>query len=73
MTEGTEVVGYARVSTEEQGAEGAGLEVQRQAIRSECARRGWKLDRIEEDVLSGKTLARRTDSWWRSSTDCRVR
>jgi DNA invertase Pin-like site-specific DNA recombinase len=70
MTEGTKVVGYARVSTEEQGAEGAGLEAQRQAIRSECARRGWKLDRIEEDVLSGKTLKR--PGLQRALDDCRA-
>jgi DNA invertase Pin-like site-specific DNA recombinase len=52
------VVGYVRVSSEEQGASGAGLEAQRSAIESECARRGWKLLRIEEDTLSGKTMNR---------------
>jgi len=52
------VIGYARVSTEEQGAAGAGLEAQRAAIRAECSRRGWRLLAIEEDVLSGRTLRR---------------
>jgi hypothetical protein len=33
------VIGYVRVSTEEQGATGAGLEAQRAASASECARR----------------------------------
>jgi DNA invertase Pin-like site-specific DNA recombinase len=28
------------------------------AIRNECERRGWVLVRIEEDILSGKNLAR---------------
>jgi DNA invertase Pin-like site-specific DNA recombinase len=58
MTEGTKVVGYVRVSTEQQGDEGAGLEAQRQAIRLECERRGWQLERLEEDVLSGRTMKR---------------
>jgi len=41
---GTEpVVGYVRVSTEEQGDAGAGLEAQRQAIAAECRTRGWQL------------------------------
>jgi DNA invertase Pin-like site-specific DNA recombinase len=55
---GEKVVGYARVSTEEQGVNGAGLDAQRAAIEAECARRGWVLLRIEEDVLSGKTIKR---------------
>jgi DNA invertase Pin-like site-specific DNA recombinase len=55
---GEKVIGYVRVSTEEQGASGAGLEAQRSAIESECARRGWELLRVEEDVLSGKSLKR---------------
>lgn len=55
---GDRVVGYARVSTEEQGVSGAGLAAQRRAIKAECDRRGWHLLRIEEDVLSGRTLNR---------------
>jgi DNA invertase Pin-like site-specific DNA recombinase len=58
MGNGEKVVGYARVSTEEQGANGVGLEAQRSAIAAECDRRGWELLRVEEDVLSGKTLNR---------------
>jgi DNA invertase Pin-like site-specific DNA recombinase len=56
--EGEIVVGYVRVSTEEQGANGAGLDAQRAAIKAECERRGWGLLRIEEDALSGKTINR---------------
>jgi len=39
----TTVVGYVRVSTEEQAKSDAGLEAQRHAIKSECDRRGWTL------------------------------
>jgi DNA invertase Pin-like site-specific DNA recombinase len=60
VTVGTIVVGYVRVSTEEQGASGLGLEAQKRAIRAECRRRGWQLDRIEEDVLSGRSMKRRS-------------
>ena len=52
------MVGYCRVSTEEQGISGAGLTAQRRAIKAECDRRGWELVRIEEDVLSGDSLNR---------------
>jgi DNA invertase Pin-like site-specific DNA recombinase len=56
--EGESVVGYIRVSTDDQGANGAGLDAQRAAIDAECERRGWRLLRIEEDALSGKTINR---------------
>jgi DNA invertase Pin-like site-specific DNA recombinase len=56
--EGTSVVGYARVSTSEQGESGLDLSAQREAIRAECERRGWQLARVEQDVLSGRTLNR---------------
>ena len=52
------MIGYIRVSTAEQGANGAGLEAQRAAIEAECLRRDWQLVRIDEDVLSGRTLRR---------------
>jgi len=59
MGTGDKVIGYVRVSTQEQGADGAGSDAQRRAIRDECARRGWQLVSIEEDVKSGKTLSNR--------------
>lgn len=53
------VVGYVRVSTDEQGESGAGLQVQREAIESEVARRGWTLQHIHRDVASGKDTEHR--------------
>jgi DNA invertase Pin-like site-specific DNA recombinase len=55
VTKGSTIIGYVRVSTEEQGTEGAGLEAQKQAIEQECQRKGWTLLRIEQDVASGKS------------------
>ncbi len=53
------VVGYTRVSTEEQGRSGLGLAAQRSAIEAECERRGWQLVGIEEDIASGRSRKRR--------------
>jgi len=50
----TVAVGYARVSTHEQGTSGLGLEAQRRTIQKEAARRGWTLKRVFDDVGSGK-------------------
>lgn len=53
------VIGYVRVSTEEQGVSGAGLQAQRDAIVDECRRRGWTLVELVEDVgRSGRDLRR---------------
>jgi len=52
------VIAYARVSTEEQGLSGAGMEAQRAAIVAECERRGWALVESFEDVGAGKNLKR---------------
>lgn len=54
-----QVVAYVRVSTEEQGDSGAGLDAQRAAIEATCTARGWSLLGIEQDVASGKTRSRR--------------
>lgn len=59
MTTGTNVIGYVRVSTAEQGESGLGLDAQRAAIEQEAARRGWNLIRIEQDVESGKSTEKR--------------
>jgi DNA invertase Pin-like site-specific DNA recombinase len=53
------VLGYVRVSTDEQSGSGAGLEAQRQAIIAECERRGWQLVEVVEDAgFSAKDLKR---------------
>ena len=53
------VLGYVRVSTDEQADSGAGLEAQRAAIQRECERRGWQLVEVIEDAgFSAKDLKR---------------
>jgi DNA invertase Pin-like site-specific DNA recombinase len=51
----TVAVGYVRVSTDEQGNSGLGLESQRRALKEEAQRRGWSFAAIHEDVASGKS------------------
>lgn len=48
-------IGYARVSTDHQGANGLGMDSQRSQITAEVDRRGWQLVDIESDVASGKS------------------
>ncbi len=53
------VLGYVRVSTEEQKSSGAGLQAQRRAIITECERRGWHLVELIEDAgFSAKDMKR---------------
>ena len=52
-------LGYCRVSTDEQGESGLGLDAQRAVIEAEAARRGWQLAETLTDVASGKSLRRR--------------
>ena len=53
------VVGYLRVSTEDQAVSGAGLAAQEAAIRAECQRRGLPLLAMHTDAgVSGKSLVR---------------
>jgi DNA invertase Pin-like site-specific DNA recombinase len=54
---GEPVIGYLRVSTQEQADSGLGLESQRAAIEAECTRRGWTLETVYQDAgASGKSL-----------------
>jgi DNA invertase Pin-like site-specific DNA recombinase len=55
------VVGYLRVSTDEQVASGAGLEAQRAAIAAEADRRGWSVVawRRDEGISGGKGVEHR--------------
>lgn len=55
------VIGYMRVSTEEQGDSRAGLEAQEALIRAEVERRGWTLTDLRQDVASGKTMRKRDE------------
>lgn len=53
------VVGYVRVSSEEQADSRAGLEAQREAIQRECEQRGWQVVAVIEDAgYSAKDLKR---------------
>ena len=60
-TRSMRVIGYARVSTEEQAASGLGLDAQEAAIRVEAERRGWELVEVVTDagVSGGKAPADR--------------
>ena len=51
-------IGYVRVSTGKQVESGLGLEAQRTAIQTEAAARGWELELIEDQGVSGKSLQR---------------
>lgn len=54
-------IGYCRVSTDEQGDSGLGLESQRETITREIEHRGWTLGKVYVDVASGKSMKRRDD------------
>ena len=46
-------IGYIRVSTEEQGRSGLGLQAQRSAIMRYCQGKGWELGEVFNDTASG--------------------
>jgi DNA invertase Pin-like site-specific DNA recombinase len=52
------VVAYYRVSTDEQGQSGLGLEAQQEAIQSLAASRGWHIRSHHTEVESGKRADR---------------
>ena len=59
MESNLRIIGYCRVSTLGQAADGFGLQAQEQAIRQECENRGWRLISIESaQGESGKNLDR---------------
>lgn len=49
------VVAYYRVSTEEQGDSGAGLDAQQKSVHDDVQRRSWTLVAENTDIASGKT------------------
>jgi DNA invertase Pin-like site-specific DNA recombinase len=52
------MVGYVRVSTDEQADSGLGLAAQRATVAAEADKREWTLLAIHEDAQSGKSLDR---------------
>jgi DNA invertase Pin-like site-specific DNA recombinase len=50
------MLGYTRVSTEEQVNSGNGLEAQRRAIDSRAAQRGWDVEHYSDEGVSGKII-----------------
>lgn len=48
------MIGYIRVSTEEQQRSGLGIEAQEAAILAECERRGWTYELLRDLGCSGK-------------------
>lgn len=53
------VIGYVRVSTEEQVREGVSLEAQEEKIKAYCIVKDWELvDVLRDEGISGKTLDR---------------
>ena len=59
MSEPKIALGYIRVSTDQQGERGYGLDAQTEKIREEATRRGWDLQHIYVDVASGRSTRRR--------------
>lgn len=56
---GAPLVGYVRVSTDEQAGSGLGLRAQREAIKRDCEHRGRTLGVIYSDTASGRSMDRR--------------
>jgi hypothetical protein len=52
------VIGYLRVSTEEQARSGLGMDAQREAIEVAAKARGWHVTWAVDDGYSGSTLKR---------------
>ena len=73
MSEPKIALGYIRVSTDQQGERGYGLDAQTEKIREEATRRGWDLQHIYVDVASGRSTRRKrakraTGRWRRCSS-----
>ncbi len=58
MRRSPRVIGYLRVSTEEQVISGLGLADQEQVIRTEAVRRGWDIVFASDEGFSAKNLNR---------------
>ena len=54
------VIGYIRVSTDDQRVNGVSLDAQRTRLKAYCAAHGLELLRIEEDAgISGRSIKKR--------------
>lgn len=53
-----DVIGYLRVSTDEQARSGLGLDAQRERITAEADRRGWSVTWVCDDGYTAATLDR---------------
>ena len=53
-----DVIGYLRVSTEEQGRSGLGLDAQRTVIEAQARARGWDVRWVADEAASAKSLHR---------------
>ncbi|CAM3636389.1 recombinase family protein [Mycobacterium frederiksbergense] len=49
-------IGFCRVSTQEQADSRNGLEAQRAAIDFEAERRGWSVEHLADEAVSGKSI-----------------
>jgi DNA invertase Pin-like site-specific DNA recombinase len=47
------VIGYVRVSTQDQADNGVSLDAQRSALRAEADRRGWTIEFVSDEGVSG--------------------
>lgn len=54
----TRVIGYIRVSTDEQADSGLGLAAQRESIKAEAQRRGWTVEWFTDEGYSAKNMER---------------
>lgn len=50
------VIGYGRVSTDEQASSGLGLDAQRESVLTEAERRGWTVVWRQDEGCSGKQV-----------------
>jgi hypothetical protein len=50
------VIGYRRVSTEEQARNGHGLDAQRQTVEEHAARKGWTAEWKEDEGATGSRI-----------------
>ncbi|WP_244332104.1 recombinase family protein [Gordonia polyisoprenivorans] len=56
MNEAKVMIGYVRVSTEEQADSRLGIQAQEAALHAEAARRGWELTILRDEGLSGSQV-----------------